>query len=104
MEAGYTQDDVREILIPKLGEEMSERGEMAEMLAAKLAAAEAEVKRLTAPAKPDPLGVRCVYCGVTPGERCRIQDPKVTVGRAVYGPGQFHAARVRLAEKEADHG
>ena len=56
---------------------------------------------MTASAKPDPLGAECIYCGVAPGERCRIQDPKATVGRAVYAPGQYHAARVRLAEKEA---
>jgi len=49
--------------------------------------------------RPDPLGVRCVYCGVAAGERCRIQDPRATVGRAVYGPGQYHAARHRAAEQ-----
>jgi|GEM_PF-5282833 len=52
--------------------------------------------------RPEPLDVRCVYCGVAPGERCRIQGPRATVGRAVYGLGQYHAARIRAAREREE--
>ena len=59
-----------------------------------------EGRAMTAPAKPDPLSVWCDYCRALPGKRCRILAPQATVGRAKYGPKDFHAARVRAAERE----
>ena len=47
---------------------------------------------MTAPAKPDPLGVRCDTCGARPGAVCRVWPWKPA--------SRPHAARVRRAEKE----
>ena len=53
---------------------------------------------MTAPAK-GPLDVKCEFCGARPGERCRTKDR--LIGDWYPDRRQPHAARVRLAEKEA---
>jgi len=55
---------------------------------------------MTAPT-PGPLDRRCAYCLAKPGERCRIVAPRATVGKAVYGPFDFHRERWRAAAQKA---
>ena len=50
---------------------------------------------MSAPAKPDPLGVACPYCGASPQERCSTNPNRIRDWRWC----KPHAARLRAAEK-----
>lgn len=56
---------------------------------------------MTAQAKPDPLGVECIYCGALKGKRCLVNPG---AHRHLLQYRNPHAARVRLAEKEKSNG
>lgn len=76
-------------------------GAAAEVSAAGELASPRRGRAMTAPAKPDPLGVECIYCGALKGKRCLVNPG---AHRHLLQYREPHAARVRAARLRQGEG